>query len=226
MKASILKQNPFLIPYGTKVKLTRDSDNFSFIGFFAGYRTYWREFLTGKSDLSPVFKAETKTGTMSNRNAAAALWDDDLKNWELEILSIPTNTYETSPLTIDPDRYSEMTVNTVAFCTLQLCALAENLGVKEIDFTQHPDIDTPHAVFDNGGTEENYDSNKWLAVRKLVFNPEPDEENIRISVVSEEDGYEGYLDNQYGDFFDIAESLPLIFNSAVKILKKIAESKS
>lgn len=209
MKASILAEHPFLIPCGTKMKLTL-TDPVVDCGtvFFAGYKTFNRDILADEFDLFARFKKPTKKGEMSNHNIE--LFDgvvgySDLKRCEIEILELPDSYRLSYP---DPDKYNKLTCAQVSVCTLEMLTIAKKHGLKKISFRDYPSVDAPSATFDNGDTDA------YLEVDSIEF----DEDIIKINSVAG-GGFTGILDRTYGEYFDVAEALPKIYKAFIKAVQ-------
>lgn len=210
MKASILITNPFLIPSETKVRLTR-KDGFTVEGFFAGYKTYKQNILTHPEyDLFPIFRAANKDGSMGRRFAKGitlgTLDGIELDEFEMEILEYHVRYTHC----LKDNKFNDITVGTVAVCTLEMLALAKRFGITDIELDKYDDIEDCHATFDNDGGESRYQQ-----VSALRFNQ--DEKTVTIFGAL---GDSGYLDCQYGDYFDVAKSLPHIYKAFMECLKK------
>lgn len=214
MKATVLIQIPFIIPYGTKIVLKSKITGKSIPAFFAGYKTYEQNIIEFKEyNLYPLFKAVNKTGEISTRNVhdflGGTLAPSSLKEWDLEIERFPKEDAE-------PGKYSDIVITMVQVATEEMLSLASRHGIEKIDFSKYKDIDVPCAVFDNDKGESRY-----LPILSLIF----DQEEKCITVKSSHVDYAGYLDCTYGDFFAPAEVVPKIYEAFVKVISKIEKEK-
>lgn len=211
MKATILVDHPFLIPEGTKMNLTLTDPKVE-CGpvYFAGYRLLGQEIIRDSFDLFARFKKPAKDGTMSNRNIVlfdGVLGRSELAKCEIEILKLPDN-YQM--LYSDPDKYNDLVSGLVAVCTREMFATARRKGISELRFKDHPDVDEPFATFDADDPVTGETMNAHLPVSSIeIFDDE-------ILIHAEDGRFVGYLDSQYGDGFDVAQSLPHIYKAFVE----------
>ena len=216
MKATILTAVPFILPYGTRLRLTKPArtDGYSKEVFFAGYRSYKQEFLTNAKDLFPVFKGTTKDGRMSNRNpdgwVSNTIGPYDLQNYELEILELPTE--HLHPATLDCHAVEEVIIPTVAVRTEIMLAIARKYGITRMDVSE--DTDPAFAVFEEDETEDY----RYEKVTELLFDQKEKTVTVKGETLS------GYLDCTYGDFFNIGQSFPNIWRVFVNKLQKMTKN--
>lgn len=213
MKATILAEHPFLIPFGTKVRIIPDCKGVPATEcFFAGYRAFDNTIID-KFCFFPLFKKPTRDGRMGNRNIdyqAGFLGYSNLQACSIEILELPDGYDMRNP---DPNKYNNLSCMCVELCTLEMMALAKRHGIQKFSFNDFPEVDTPSATFDNGDTDA------YLDVDSLEFS----EDGIKVNSVAG-GGFCGYLDGQYGEYFDTAEALPKIYNAFIKALNTIVHA--
>lgn len=214
---------PFLIPTGTKVRLTDNRNGWAQELFFAGYRVYGAEYIYGKDyGIFPCFKAITRQGTMSNRNPSGwgsnTLGAYDLEHYEIDIVDYCSdNAYELLPRIEKKNRLNDIICGAVSVCTTEMLAIAKRLGIDHISFSEYPDVETPSATFNK---DSNVELGFWEEVESLAF----DQENTVISIASV-NGNTAYLDTAYGDYFDVAQSLPHIYRAFMEIATKLSKEK-
>lgn len=215
MKATILAEHPFLIPFGTRVRIIPDSkDRPATECFFAGYKAFDNTIID-KFCFFPLFKKPTRDGRMGNRNInykLGVLGYSDLQVCSIEILELPDDYDMRDP---DPDRYNTLTSAGVALCTLEMMTLARRHGITTLSFSDYPSVDTPYAIFNTEDPRMDAYTDAYLAVETLEFTDEG------IKVISSEKAFSGFLDVNYGERFDVAEALPKIYNAFVKALNTI-----
>lgn len=214
MKATVLIQIPFIIPYGTKIILKSKISGKTIPAFFAGYKTYEQNIIEFKEyNLFPLFKAVNKAGKMSTKNvtdfSGGTLAPCSLKEWNLEIECFSKEDSE-------PGKYSDIVITMVQVATEEMLSLARRHGIEKIDFSKYKDIDVPYTVFENDKEES-----KYLPILSLIF----DQEEKCITVKSSNTDYTGYLDCNYGDFFAPVEVVPKIYDAFVKVISEIEKEK-
>lgn len=218
MKATILAEHPFLIPFGTKVRLVPDNDNSPAVEcFFAGYKAYDNTFVD-KFCFFPRFKKPRKDGGMGTRNiyyCFGVFGYSDLEKYSIEILELPDDYDMRDP---DPDRYNALTSAGVTLCTLEMMTLARRHGITTLSFSDYPSVDTPYAVFNTEDPRMDAYTDAYLAVETLEFTDEG------IKVISSEKAFSGFLDVNYGERFDVAEALPKIYNAFTKAINTITHA--
>ena len=211
MRASILYSHPFLIPVGTKVKLTLlDPTVECGTVFFAGYKTFGRNILHDTFDIFAIFKKPTKKGEMSHFNID--LFDgfiakSDLDRCDIEILELPAEGLYTANR---ENRFNDCLSNLVAVCTAEMLDIAHRKGVVSVVFKDHPKVEAPYATFNDDGGHY-----AWCPVTELVFNF--DENQIIVRGDDHGTVWMGYLDGSWGDYFDVGHSFGHIYEAFVKI---------
>ena len=215
MKATILAEHPFLIPFGTKVRLVPDNDNTPAVEcFFAGYKAYDNTIID-KFCFFPRFKKPRKDGGMGTRNiyyCFGVFGYSDLEKYSIEILDLPDDYDMRDPAS---DKYNDLVSGLVAVCTREMFATARRKGISELRFEDHPAVDKPFATFDADDPVTGETMNAHLPVSSIeIFDDE-------ILIHAEDGRFMGYLDSQYGDGFDVAQSLPHIYKAFVEAVGSV-----
>ena len=210
MKATILAEHPFLIPFGTKVRLVSDNDNSPVVEcFFAGYKAYDNT-IVDKFCFFPRFKKPRKDGGMGTRNiyyCFGVFGYSDLEKYSIEILELPDDYDMRDP---DSDKYNDLVSGLVAVCTREMISMARRKGISELRFKDHPDVDEPFATFNADDPVTGCSVDVRLAVTSMEFFDD------EIVIRTKDENFSGYLDGHYGEGFDVAEALPHIYKAFVE----------
>ena len=213
MRASILLSHPFLIPRGTKLELKNNASGTVHTVFFAGYKTFGRGLLVDHYDLFPAFRDISKDGRMCNRApkgwTSTSLGATGLEHFSLTILELPAEGLYTANR---ENRFNDRLSNLVAVCTAEMLDTARRKGVVSVVFKDHPEVEAPYATFnDDGGYA-------WCPVTELVFNF--DENQIIVRGDDHGTVWMGYLDDSWGDYFDVGQSFGHIYKAFMKAVPK------
>ena len=210
MKATILAEHPFLIPFGTKVRIIPDSkDRPATECFFAGYKAFDNTIID-KFCFFPRFKKPRKDGGMGTRNiyyCFGVFGYSDLEKYSIEILELPDDYDMRDP---DPDKYNDLVSDLVAVCTREMLATAHRKGISELRFKDHPDVDEPFATFNADDPVTGCSVDAHLAVTSMEFLDD------EIVIRTGDENFSGNLDSEYGEGFDVAEALPHIYRAFVE----------
>lgn len=109
-----------------------------------------------------------------------------------------------------PNLYNERIADLVSQCHKDIVEMFRDNGIDKIIFSQHEDVlsnGIPYAVF------EDDDFNCELS--------DIGEVNVNgrcLMYISSDIKYAGYTDGYYGDYFDIAQSLPRIYAAICEII--------
>lgn len=105
----------------------------------------------------------------------------------------------------DRNRYNDRTVSLVQDCVNELLELAERHGIGHINFQKHP-VDIPNATFN-----DDCGHIKWSPVKRVEFKEE--------TIVIHSEDQTAYVDRTYGDYFDVAQSLPQIYAAVIDCIE-------
>lgn len=114
--------------------------------------------------------------------------------------------------TLYSNKYNDIIVNAVHNCTDEIISLMEKRGLYQIDFRKH-DGDPVYSIFEDTSTAI---SKYWC---EEVISIHIDENKNLI--VTGESGITGYVDNMWGDYFTVADTMPKIYEKVIDIFNKI-----
>lgn len=109
---------------------------------------------------------------------------------------------------LNPNKYNFLICNSVAACTREMVILAGIYGIKRIEFKNYPQIDTPSVTFNCDEIAE------YADVKALVF----DSDDAPVIIEGEHD-WKAYLDDDYGDYFDVAHSVGRIYHAFIEVIQ-------
>lgn len=109
------------------------------------------------------------------------------------------------------NRYNDRAMDMVQSIYRDIKDFAEEYKVAKIDFSLHSE-----EIFDGGVPEarfSNYnDETSYQEVGEIIINDDS------IAIVSKDCRFTAFVDEYYGDYFDVAESLPKIYAAICDIL--------
>jgi len=116
---------------------------------------------------------------------------------------------------LNPQKYNDIILSTVQNFTHEIRDIMMCRGLQMIDFVEH-DVELPSAVFENGETGKySYESVESISI----------DADLNI-IVKGESGITGYLDGEYGDYFDIACRIGPIYRAVVESLDRVDNGQS
>lgn len=107
------------------------------------------------------------------------------------------------------DKYNNEVCRMVNSCHREMMEMARRFGIARIDFSLHPDIEPVSARFDDEQGRCGYEE-----ITTLAFDREHDMIRIRS------EHFSAYTDDTYGDYFNVADKLPLLYQAMVRILQE------
>lgn len=116
---------------------------------------------------------------------------------------------------MDRNKYNNLICNAVQNCTEEIASLMKERGLRMIDFVEH-DIDLPTTTFENGSSGEY----SFECIESIYLDSE---ENI---ILNGESGIQAYLDGNYGDFFNVADTIGALYAAVYDCFEKVDFGKS
>lgn len=108
---------------------------------------------------------------------------------------------------MDKYKYINETTDMVGRCTREMVALMKEHNVNVVNFDNL--IDAPSATF-----EEEFVGYYYQAIKSISLD---EDDNI---IVTAENGLTGYLDGNYGDYFNVADKIGEIYRALVEEIEK------
>lgn len=110
-----------------------------------------------------------------------------------------------------PNLYNERISDLVSQCHKDIVEMFRDNGIEKILFGQHKDVlsnGIPYATF------EGDDSSRYMDdVEEIVLS----EGDHHLTIIGKK-RYSGFTDGYYGDYFDVAQSLPRIYAAICEII--------
>lgn len=107
--------------------------------------------------------------------------------------------------------YNERVADLVSRCHRDIVEMFKDNGIEKIIFSQHEDVlseGIPYATFE-GDDFSSYSDD----VTEIVLS----EDDNHLTIIGKK-GYSGFTDGYYGDYFDVAQSLPRIYAAICDVI--------
>lgn len=161
----------------------------------------------------------TKVGEvlpMPNSEVVNIWFEDELgPSGELEALPSECEVILEENIALKPWKYNAEICQLFEESVNEMLCLAADHGISHIDFSQHPDIDVFTARFED---KENLELCRFEDIKELIFDFGINDNPV-ITIIGDK-GSSAYFDALWGDFIDVADSFPKVYEMLVRYIEK------